>query len=162
MKIDGHRRVFFLPIGAWIWQHRIMNVSAIYENDIHVKATQEVAPQAAPDRRPDERAATETVPADSQQELHQVLAALGDPVRLTIVRQLAERGEVPCGGFQFDLAKSTLSHHFKVLRESGVVASRPEGTSLMNCLNRAELERRFPGLLDGVLQADSHARGART
>ncbi len=66
-----------------------------------------------------------TPPGDSQQELHQVLAALGDPVRLTIVRQLAERGEVPCGGFHFDLAKSTLSHHFKVLRESGVVPHAP-------------------------------------
>jgi DNA-binding transcriptional ArsR family regulator len=94
----------------------------------------------------------------TDQELHQVLAALGDPVRLTIVRQLAERGEVPCGGFQFDLAKSTLSHHFKVLRESGVVVSRPEGTSLMNALNRDDLEKRFPGLLNGVLQADTHAR----
>lgn len=99
---------------------------------------------------------------DAQQELHQVLAALGDPVRLTIVRQLAERGEVPCGGFQFDLAKSTLSHHFKVLRESGIVASRPEGTSLINCLNREELEKRFPGLLDGVLRADTHARRSRS
>ena len=94
----------------------------------------------------------------AEQGLHQVLAALGDPVRLTIVRQLAERGEVPCGGFQFDLAKSTLSHHFKVLREAGLVISRPEGTSLMNALNRDELEKRFPGLLNGVLQADAHAR----
>lgn len=93
-------------------------------------------------------------------ELHRVLAALGDPVRLDIVRQLAARGEVPCGGFNFGLAKSTLSHHFKVLRESGVVASRPEGTSLLNYINRNELEQQFPGLLDGVLGAEPPAKRA--
>lgn len=84
-------------------------------------------------------------------ELCEVLAALGDPVRLDIVRQLAERGEVPCCGFNLDLAKSTLSHHFKVLREAGLVGARSEGTSLMNFLDRDAIERNFPGLLDGVL-----------
>ena len=87
----------------------------------------------------------------SAPELHQVLAALGDPVRLDIVRQLTEQPEIPCGGFGLDLAKSTLSHHFKVLREAGIVATRSEGTSLMNYLDRDSIERRFPGLLSGVL-----------
>src|ERR1700744_2913421 len=86
-------------------------------------------------------------------ELYEVLAALGDPVRLDIVRQLAERGEVPCGGFGLELAKSTLSHHFKVLREAGLVGARSEGTSLMNYLEHDAVERKFPGLLDGVLGA---------
>ena len=86
-------------------------------------------------------------------ELHEVLAALGDPVRLNIVRQLADRGEVPCGGFGLELAKSTLSHHFKVLREAGLVGARSEGTSLMNYLERDAVERRFPGLLTSVLGA---------
>jgi DNA-binding transcriptional ArsR family regulator len=86
-------------------------------------------------------------------ELHDVLAALGDPVRLDIVRQLAVRGEVPCGGFNLDLAKSTLSHHFKVLREAGLVGARSEGTSLLNYLDRDGVDRQFPGLLDGVLGA---------
>ncbi len=89
----------------------------------------------------------------STPELHEVLAALGDPVRLAIVRQLATRGEVPCGGFEFDLAKSTLSHHFKVLRDAGLVGARSEGTSLMNYLDREAIDRRFPGLLEGVLGA---------
>ncbi|HEY1964611.1 MAG TPA: helix-turn-helix domain-containing protein [Acidobacteriaceae bacterium] len=84
-------------------------------------------------------------------ELHEVLAALGDPVRLNIVRQLADRGEVPCGGFGLELAKSTLSHHFKVLREAGLVGVRSEGTSLMNYLEHDAVERKFPGLLNGVL-----------
>ena len=86
-------------------------------------------------------------------ELHEVLAALGDPVRLNIVRQLADRGEVPCGGFGLELAKSTLSHHFKVLREAGLVGARSEGTSLMNYLEHEAVERKFPGLLSGVLGA---------
>jgi DNA-binding transcriptional ArsR family regulator len=95
-------------------------------------------------------------------ELHEVLAALGDPVRLNIVRQLADRGEVPCGGFGLDLAKSTLSHHFKVLREAGLVGARSEGTSLMNYLERAAVERRFPGMLTGVLGAPAKAARRRT
>jgi DNA-binding transcriptional ArsR family regulator len=94
-------------------------------------------------------------------ELHEVLAALGDPVRLDIVRQLADRGEVPCGGFGLDLAKSTLSHHFKVLREAGLVGARSEGTSLMNHLEKDAIDRKFPGLLTGVLGASSKTRRRR-
>ena len=87
----------------------------------------------------------------SPPELHQVLAALGDPVRLDIVRQLADRGEIRRAGFGQNLAKSTLSHHFKVLRAAGLVGARSEGTSLMNYLERDAIERNFPGLLTGVL-----------
>jgi DNA-binding transcriptional ArsR family regulator len=94
-------------------------------------------------------------------ELHEVLAALGDPVRLDIVRQLADRGEVPCGGFGQDLAKSTLSHHFKVLREAGLVGARSEGTSLMNYLEKDAIDRKFPGLLTGVLGASLKTRRRR-
>ena len=67
-------------------------------------------------------------------DLPRVLAALGDPVRLDIVRQLAERGEVPCGGFGIEMPKSTLSHHFRVLREAGVLGMRGEGTTVLNFL----------------------------
>jgi DNA-binding transcriptional ArsR family regulator len=74
-------------------------------------------------------------------------------VRLNIVRQVADRGEVPCGGFGLELANSTLSHHFKVLREAGLVGVRSEGTSLMNYLEHDAVERNFPGLLHGVLGA---------
>jgi DNA-binding transcriptional ArsR family regulator len=80
-----------------------------------------------------------------------VLQALGDPVRLSIVRHLARQGEVPCGGFGIDMPKSTLSHHFRVLREAGIIGSRSEGTSIQNFLRLDEMERRFPGLLSSVL-----------
>ncbi|HEY9621737.1 MAG TPA: helix-turn-helix domain-containing protein [Crinalium sp.] len=82
-----------------------------------------------------------------------VLYALGDPVRLEIVTRLAEKGEQPCCGFDFAIAKSTMSHHFRVLRESGVLYCRKEGTQHMNSLRRDDLDALFPGLLDVILQA---------
>ena len=88
-------------------------------------------------------------PSDS--DLARVLYALGDPIRLEIVRQVARQGEVPCGGFGMDMPKSSLSHHFRVLREVGILGSRTEGTSIHNFLQSEELEKRFPGLLSGVL-----------
>jgi DNA-binding transcriptional ArsR family regulator len=88
-------------------------------------------------------------------ELTQVLHALSDPIRLCIVRQLAGRGELPCGTFCENAPKSTMSHHFKVLRLAGVIHQRNEGTSCINTLRCEDLEVRFPGLLNAILQADS-------
>jgi DNA-binding transcriptional ArsR family regulator len=81
-----------------------------------------------------------------------VLYALSDEVRLGIIRQLAERGESPCGVFEIDRPKSSLSHHFRVLRESGLVSTRRSGTVLLNTLRREEIETRFPGLISAVLE----------
>ncbi len=93
-------------------------------------------------------------PADAL-ELTGVLVALADPVRLEIVRALATGGgcERRCGAFQLPVTKSTRTHHFRVLRESGVIEQRAEGTALVNRLRRDELDARFPGLLDSVLAA---------
>jgi DNA-binding transcriptional ArsR family regulator len=85
--------------------------------------------------------------------LASVLYALGDPVRLKIVRRLAEVGELSCAELECAIARSTMSHHFKILRESGVVRTRKEGTQHFNGLRRAELDQRFPGLLTAILQA---------
>ncbi|MBN4004739.1 helix-turn-helix domain-containing protein [Nostoc sp. LPT] len=82
-----------------------------------------------------------------------VLYALGDPVRLEIVRLLATEGEQCCARFDFAIAKSTMSNHFKILRESGIVFTRKEGTLHINILRREDLEMLFPGLLDAVLKA---------
>jgi DNA-binding transcriptional ArsR family regulator len=92
--------------------------------------------------------------AKSQANLVEVLHALADPVRLEIVRQLDAEGEKACGLFGIDMPKSSLSHHFRVLRESGVIATEGQGTVLMNRLQRKELEARFPGLLESVLSAN--------
>jgi len=84
-------------------------------------------------------------------DLSRVLYALGDPVRLEMVRQLARRGEIQCSGFGLDMPKSSLSHHFRVLREAGILGSREAGASTFNFLLLEEMEKRFPGLLPGVL-----------
>lgn len=87
-------------------------------------------------------------------DLTTVLQALGDPVRLTILRVLADEGERACGSVELGVSKATRSHHFKVLREAGVTHTRAEGTHRHVSLRREDLERRFPGLLDAVLQPE--------
>ena len=83
-----------------------------------------------------------------------VLHALSDPQRLSIVKQLAQSAEpCACGGFGLDITKSTLTHHFRVLREAGVISQRVVGTSKLNSLRRDDLDARFPGLLEAVLAA---------
>jgi DNA-binding transcriptional ArsR family regulator len=81
-----------------------------------------------------------------------VLYALGDPVRLEIVKRLADNGELSCAALEVPIAKSTLSHHFRVLRESGILYCRKEGTQHFNSLRWEELDTLFPGLLDTVLK----------
>jgi DNA-binding transcriptional ArsR family regulator len=87
-------------------------------------------------------------------DLTTVLHALGDPVRLQIVRELADREPRACGTFRhLGVAPSTLSHHFRVLREAGLLETSIEGKKRMNSLRREAVEGRFPGLLDSVLRA---------
>ena len=85
--------------------------------------------------------------------LPDVLHALSDPVRLQIVRALADREEQSCSAVESSVSKSTLSHHFKVLREAGVTHTRVNGTHRYVSLRRGELDDRFPGLLGSVLEA---------
>ena len=85
--------------------------------------------------------------------LTNVLYALSDPNRLQIVRTLAESENLGCNKFDLMIAKSTQSHHFKVLREAGVTETRIEGTQHYIYLRRDDLEIRFPGLLQAVLNA---------
>jgi DNA-binding transcriptional ArsR family regulator len=90
-------------------------------------------------------------PAREEMSLAPVLAALSDPVRLEIVCKLANGSELSCRSLGLPVAKSTLTHHLRVLREAGVIVQRPVGTSKMTCLRRTDLDARFPGLLDSVL-----------
>lgn len=92
-------------------------------------------------------------PPQPELDLFRVLNCLADPVRLSIVVQLADADDLECGTFDVPVSKSTLSHHFRVLRESGVVATTKSGTKSLNRLRRAELDIHFPGLLDAVLQS---------
>ena len=93
-------------------------------------------------------------PATQDIELAAVLHALSDPHRLQIVHALAdEPAPRRCGSFDLDVTKSTLTHHFRVLREAGVIEQRVEGTARLNSLRREDLDQRFPGLLDAVLES---------
>ncbi|MBP2324390.1 DNA-binding transcriptional ArsR family regulator [Kibdelosporangium banguiense] len=83
-----------------------------------------------------------------------VLHALADPVRLQIVRALAELGTgVACGAIELPVTKSTRTHHLRTLREAGVIRVRPEGTTRITTLRRADMDALYPGLLDGILAA---------
>lgn len=93
-------------------------------------------------------------PAREELELGAVLHALSDPVRLRIVAALAEAGgEHSCGSFELPVTKSTCTHHFRVLREAGVISQRQAGTTRLNAIRRDDLDARFPGLLATVLRA---------
>jgi DNA-binding transcriptional ArsR family regulator len=86
--------------------------------------------------------------------LEAVLHALSDPVRLGIVAALREcGGERRCGSFTVPVTKSTLTHHFRVLRDAGVIVQRQEGTTRLSRLRVDDLDERFPGLLDAILSA---------
>ncbi len=86
-----------------------------------------------------------------------ILYALGDPLRLRIVAQLAKLNEsdekMACQDFLVGqaVAKSTLSFHFKVLREAGLIRMVPQGRRVLLSLRREDLETRFPGLLEAIL-----------
>jgi DNA-binding transcriptional ArsR family regulator len=90
-------------------------------------------------------------PQTSDIKLERVLYALSDPLRLAIVRQLNESGVASCGELDGGRPKSSMSHHFRVLRDAGLVRTRLDGTVHLNELRRSELDTLFPGLLEAVL-----------
>jgi|SRR5271154_1364318 len=85
-------------------------------------------------------------------ELDAVMSALADPIRRMIVCELADgHDDQACIAFALPVSKSTSTHHFRVLREAGVIEQRYQGTAILNCLRAADLETRFPGLLVAVV-----------
>jgi DNA-binding transcriptional ArsR family regulator len=92
-------------------------------------------------------------PSRDQIQLGEVLYALSDPVRIEIVLSIAGAGEQPCNQCGIEMPKSSLSHHFKVLREAGILSTRIEGTRHINSVRTADLNARFPGLLSAILKA---------
>ncbi|GAA2719065.1 MULTISPECIES: helix-turn-helix domain-containing protein [Streptomyces] len=96
-------------------------------------------------------------PARDEIRVEGVLHALSDPLRLRIVRALAhEEQDLCCSDFELPVSKSTTTHHFRVLRESGVINQVYQGTAKVSRLRRADLDALFPGLLDAVLTALDH------
>ena len=92
------------------------------------------------------------LPASEEIALEDVFHALSDPFRLEVVRRLATEGEQSCQALEGDRPKSSVSHHFRVLREAGLIRTRNEGVTRMNALRRDDIEQRFPGLLACVIQ----------
>jgi DNA-binding transcriptional ArsR family regulator len=93
-------------------------------------------------------------PASEDLELPAVLHALSDPQRLHIVRELVrDPAPRPCGSFGLGVSKSTSTHHFRVLREAGLIAQQEVGTAKLTTLRRDVVDERFPGLLDAVLRS---------
>lgn len=95
-------------------------------------------------------------PDVAEMTLTAVMAALSDPLRLGLVRLLSDGKERGWGELQAPIAKSTLSHHLRVLRDAGITRTREEGTRCFVTLRHHDLDERFPGLLGAVLAAADH------
>ncbi|MFE4551858.1 ArsR/SmtB family transcription factor [Streptomyces sp. NPDC056785] len=101
-------------------------------------------------------------PTRAEIRLEGVLHALSDPMRLRIVQELAADGdELSCSHFDLPVTKSTTTHHFRVLRESGVIRQVYRGTAKMNGLRAVDLDALFPGLLGSVLAAAARQESER-
>jgi DNA-binding transcriptional ArsR family regulator len=92
-------------------------------------------------------------PEPNEFDLLDILHALSDPTRMTIVRTLRAAPERACGTFPVDVAPSTLTHHFRVLREAGVIRQREDGNRRWTALRGEDLETRFPSVLDAIVTA---------
>lgn len=75
------------------------------------------------------------------EQLLVLFQALGDPIRLDIFRCLLQKGEQRVTSDTYDVSKSTMSHHIKLLKEAGLVAVRKEGTTHIYSPNQDLLEQ---------------------
>jgi DNA-binding transcriptional ArsR family regulator len=100
-------------------------------------------------------------PTLKQITLPGVMAALSDPMRLLIVKVLMDNVEcMSCSQtVQCSMAKSTISNHFRILREAGIIHTRKKGVENQNTVRVADLESKFPGLLNQVLKFVEYPKG---
>lgn len=94
-------------------------------------------------------------PSAESLSLERVLYALGDTARLTMFRTIAASDGIACGEVCTFQPRSTLSHNTRILREAGLIASERRGKTVINRARTADLDARFPGLLDVVLTPSS-------
>ncbi|WP_175407381.1 helix-turn-helix transcriptional regulator [Streptomyces sp. TRM64462] len=102
-------------------------------------------------------------PSLDEMHLRSVMNALSDPLRYEVVSVLAhasEGVERHCSSFGLPVSKSTRSHHFRVLREAGLIRQVDRGNSRMAQLRTADLDTRFPGLLDLIRKNPPEPRPA--
>jgi DNA-binding transcriptional ArsR family regulator len=106
-------------------------------------------------------------PAIKDISVEGILHALSDPVRVAIYAELAGSGcATMCSNFlrvrDRNIPKSTLSLHFRALREAGLVRSERHGVEMRNTSRCAEIEQRFPGLISAILNAHGVQAGGGT
>jgi DNA-binding transcriptional ArsR family regulator len=98
-------------------------------------------------------------PAAEDLQLPRVLAALAEPNRLATVQYVARAGESCCSEViaeaGLSMTKSTFSHHLRILREAGVLTKRIQGTKGYTKVRKGDLDRRFPGLIDAIIDAEN-------
>lgn len=97
-------------------------------------------------------------PAIEEVTVEGILYALSDPVRVAIYAGAASQDcGVTCSSFltvsDQAIPKSTLSQHFKILRENGLICSERHGVEMLNTTRCAEIDKRFPGLIRAILSA---------
>ena len=99
--------------------------------------------------------ATLDQPAREELRLTDVMRALSDPIRVQLLAELADGEEHRCTSLNegIDVHKSTMSHHYRTLRECGLTTTRQSGRERFVYLRRDDLDARFPGLLDALLAA---------
>jgi DNA-binding transcriptional ArsR family regulator len=88
-------------------------------------------------------------------KLSDLFYALSDPIRIKIMKTLIQEGEISCGACKASVSKSTMSHHFKVLREAGMIRKKTIGKLHFISLRKADIERRLPGILKSISFAKS-------
>jgi DNA-binding transcriptional ArsR family regulator len=94
--------------------------------------------------------------------LHQVLGALQDPVRLEMIRRLRNAGApLQCSALYDGINKSTATHHFKILREAGLLERLVLGGLTHQRLRADEVDEALPGLLTSVVEG-ANREAART
>ncbi len=106
---------------------------------------------------PPKTSRTYTHPDLNEVPLAAAMQALADPSRVAIVRTLMADGgrELACNEFDLCQSKATISHHFDILREAGIIHTRTEGRRCLSKVRQGELEKRFPGLLKLVLAEEA-------
>ena len=94
-------------------------------------------------------------PSTDDISLAGVFGALGDPMRLRIIKGMMKKDgcmscseAMPCP----DMAKSTLSNHFRILREAGLIRTAKRGVENRNTVREDDINARFPGLLKLILK----------
>ncbi|MFF4154178.1 ArsR/SmtB family transcription factor [Streptomyces sp. NPDC001651] len=98
-------------------------------------------------------------PAASELTIGPILKALADDNRRRVIAELAARPEMErlCASFELPVSKSSRTHHWRVLREAGLVHQRDTGNGLYMRLRKTDLDQRFPGLIDSIVGAEPHS-----